>query len=37
MDARKLLMEISVDYELGGPNTRHDPRRGKPPGGGRNL
>ncbi|WOL02212.1 hypothetical protein Cni_G10931 [Canna indica] len=35
MKSRKLLVDIILDYDLGGPNTRHDPRRGKPGFGGK--
>ncbi|CAL9751089.1 unnamed protein product [Musa acuminata subsp. burmannicoides] len=27
---RKALIEFTLDYDYGGPNPRHDPRKGKP-------
>ncbi|WOK91369.1 hypothetical protein Cni_G00060 [Canna indica] len=27
---RKALVEITLDYDNGGPNLKHDPRKGKP-------
>ncbi|XP_077212450.1 uncharacterized protein LOC143847489 [Tasmannia lanceolata] len=32
MNTRKLMVEVTLDYDYGGPNPRHD-KRGKPPGG----
>ncbi|XP_073115038.1 uncharacterized protein [Elaeis guineensis] len=36
MHARKALGEITLDYDYGGPNPKHDPRKGKPGNGGKN-
>ncbi|KAJ8476568.1 hypothetical protein OPV22_020295 [Ensete ventricosum] len=30
--SRKLLVDLTLDYDLGGPNTRHDHRKGGKPG-----
>ncbi|KAJ8626164.1 hypothetical protein MRB53_019471 [Persea americana] len=31
MNVRKLMLEDTLlEYDYGGPNTRHDPKRGKP-------
>ncbi|KAJ8492447.1 hypothetical protein OPV22_014168 [Ensete ventricosum] len=27
---RKALIDVTLDYDYGGPNPRHDPRKGKP-------
>ncbi|CAL9184589.1 unnamed protein product, partial [Musa hybrid cultivar] len=32
--SRKLLVDLTLDYDLGGPNTRHDPRKGGKTGSG---
>ncbi|KAH7685854.1 hypothetical protein IHE45_04G066600 [Dioscorea alata] len=34
--ARKLMVEISLDYDYGGANNKHDPKKGKPGNGGKN-
>ncbi|XP_039126577.1 uncharacterized protein LOC120262507 isoform X2 [Dioscorea cayenensis subsp. rotundata] len=36
MHGRKVLMDMIMDYEYGGPNSKHDPRRARPGMAGRN-
>ena len=36
MHARKALVEVTLDYDNGGANSKHDPRKGKPGNGGKN-
>ncbi|XP_052197907.1 uncharacterized protein LOC127804874 [Diospyros lotus] len=36
MNARKLLVHDVLDYDYTGPNPKHDPKKGRSGGGGRN-